>query len=252
MKTFGYFLNIAVEELIDQNMDLFLEEDEVYELRATAMVSKEQQKAKDRENLKNLFLYDSMNKELVKAIRLIVHELPKKLEMEQRKKLIHELLSIGDYSSFLERIISLEDDSQEGTVSPVDLFKFGNESLLEIYKFACGFFNEGECDKAKSLLAFLIFVAPGVCSHWMGLGVCFRKEGNLEEAIRIFQSATSMFSERMEPRLALVECFLESKSDEKARAILKEAERVLHQQGDTKRWVKEIQDLKKQVNERKS
>lgn len=104
--------------------------------------------------------------------------------------------------------------------------RLSDAQVNSLYASAYQLADRGNHDQASSLFALLGMYRPQVPKYAFAVGVCFRKLGKYEDAIRMFGRAQKLEPLNHEPAFQVVECMLLLGHREHAQALLKSMAKV--------------------------
>jgi type III secretion system low calcium response chaperone LcrH/SycD len=100
------------------------------------------------------------------------------------------------------------------------LADLSNGQANSLYATAYHLAERGEHDKASALFALLGMYRPRDARYPLAVGVCFRKMGHYEDAIRMFARTMQLDPANHAPAFQVVECLLLLDRREQARQLL--------------------------------
>jgi type III secretion system low calcium response chaperone LcrH/SycD len=114
--------------------------------------------------------------------------------------------------------VSAQTDHEPHTTALADRLSDGQANSL--YATAYQLAERGKHEKANSLFALLGMYCPQEPKYPHAAGVCFRKLGQYEDAIRMFARAQQLDPDNHDPAFQVVECMLLLGRREAARDLL--------------------------------
>lgn len=183
---------LSFEQILDSQIDSFLEEDASYEYYATPVKPTRYIKSEHLNQLKELFHLRRLKTEFKKGDQLILGLLERSLSAEDFAKVKKE--KEGADAHFFEALANVD---MEGPVIFQQLFGYSNETMLHIYASVHTLMQNKNFEDAYSLLVFLTLLAPHVPSYWIAEGLCLQELNRHQEAVASFEAAS--FLDRSNP-----------------------------------------------------
>jgi len=221
--------DLFLKQIVDAQVDLYLEEDSYYQKLASPLKSADQLKQEHREHIQSTLLMKEFRDSLSHAISLIFNELPKTLHPNEFAKVQDEMEHILD---FLDEPVP---ESYEG--EPVIFHKLWNisdETLHHIHHFANGLIQRKQYEDAHDVLSFLVTLAPDISRFWSCRALCLQAMNKQDEALQVLQVAKILAPDDPVPMIYSCNGYLHLKDKKKATEELKMLESCLDAHPESK------------------
>lgn len=218
IKIYQANLDEFYEQVIDSQVEGFLEEDSYYQMQATPLKSAATVKEEHKRQIKEELEQKELRNHITHAYELIMNQLPHLIEATEFEKLKEE------FANSIDHFNSMETKSQ---TSLQEVAGISDASLKHIYSLANVLVQDKQYKDAESLLNFLILLNPAIPFFWTALGATLQGQSKYEESTAFFQIAQTL--DPTDPESFIMGAFSDSQLNhqEEAKKQLAIAEEIL-------------------------
>ncbi len=218
-------LDILYNELVESEVDQFLEEDAFYQTFATPLKSASVIKQEHRKQMVEYLKMNDLRNRLTKAEQWIREQLPNVISPEEYEKVKNELDNSGKH--FEDYAEAPHDEESDKPVLLQQIFGISDSSLVLIYQLAHKFVADKQYENALDVLVFLVTLAPDSPAFWLALGVCMQALETHQDAIVMFDIAKTLNPTDPSPCIYAAESYLKMGDKDKAKEEIATVESIL-------------------------
>ncbi|MBA2368791.1 MAG: hypothetical protein H0V82_07185 [Candidatus Protochlamydia sp.] len=172
------------------------------------------------------------------ALNILFEEGSRYLSDEVNQMLISELLASTEK---LERI-GIQETGEKNLQA---LTKISDISMKAIEGIAMEKFQQEEFTDCVALFCLMNTLNSGVPEHWLRMGVAAQMNDNIELALKAYAAALALDPNCIEAKLFTVECLIDRKLFDEAKAEVSAAEEIINNNEFDHMWLDMLSDLKK-------
>lgn len=207
-----------LEERLDKAAEGLLDEDGVYELKATPLMSAKELKAQHKASIKEFLRDNELKRAIGRGFDLIRQDIIEVLDKDQLEPFFAELGKVN--SEALDNPSDkVRQKLAEGslTLTFQEVFDLSNDIIKQIYTLGYQYFQRKEYDKAIDIFSIITTLNPFVTEFWNAMALCFQAKQEWNKAMETFAIACTLNENDVSSRISRAYCCLNLK--ERAEAI---------------------------------
>jgi tetratricopeptide (TPR) repeat protein len=237
---------LFLKDFIESQVDSFLDDDDDYQMKATALKSAKQLKQEHLNRIKESLLMKDFRTSMTKAVSLIFTKLPQNINHEDFKKILSEMDHILEHLASPPQL-DTRIGEEPRTIIFRNLWGISNDTLLNIHHFANVLIEKREYEEANDLLIFLVTISPDIAGFWISRGICLQGMDRDEEALQVLHVAKVLIPDDPIPMIYTIHGFLKVKDKEKGSEEILHLEECLNNHPEEKqKWNELLISLKEQ------
>ncbi len=184
------------DKIMDENIDIYPEEKGSELVVPDPLKSKEYQLALHRKSLSEMIHSKKADEIISEALKLICNQMPQTISKDVWDS-VSEEFSHCEYNILQYLEADEEDeDSEDQSDTYVPIYKMCGLSLQTLkycYTFGQFLYEKKEFEHSKSVMLFLMQIAPQIPEFWIATAMCDKKMGNFQAAIDVYELAETIF-----------------------------------------------------------
>lgn len=242
-------ITVEEEKRLDQAAEGLLDEESVYELHATPLVSAQQLRAQHKERIKNYLRDNELKRSIGRGFDLIRQDIIEVLTKEQLEPFFAELGKINpraldNPSPKVQKLLA----EKSATLTFQDVFELSNEILKQIYTLGYQYFQRKEYEHAIDIFAIVTTLNPFVTEFWNAMALCFQAKQEWTKALDTFAIACTLNENDVSSRISRAYCCLSMQQNEEAMEELALAKEIIDKNPALdNEWGEYLKKLKAQV-----